>query len=79
MPSISISIQRAKPKTAGGKWFNMAATEMTPEVKRDLQILNMRNFIDPKRHYKKSSSKDLPKFFQVLFFQLVYPPAPRSA
>lgn len=46
----------------------MSAPELTPELKRDLQILNMRNYIDPKRHYKKSSSKELPRFFQVCPF-----------
>jgi hypothetical protein len=43
----------------------MGAPEVTPEVKRDLQILNMRNYLDPKRHYKKSNPKDVPKFFQI--------------
>ena len=39
---------------------------MTPELRRDLQLLKMRNVLDPKRHYKKSDSKtDVPAFSQV--------------
>lgn len=39
---------------------------MTPELRRDLQLLKMRNVLDPKRHYKKSDSKsDVPAYSQV--------------
>ena len=39
---------------------------MTPELKRDLQLLRMRSILDPKRHYKKESRKaQLPEFSQV--------------
>ncbi|OWM63246.1 rRNA-processing protein fcf2-like [Punica granatum] len=53
--------------TAGSSWFDMAAPTITPELKKDLQLLKMRNVIDPKRHYKKgdSKSKTMPKYFQV--------------
>jgi hypothetical protein len=41
-------------------------TELTPELRRDLQLLKMRNVLDPKRHYKKSDSKsDVPAFSHV--------------
>lgn len=65
-----------RESTAGEKWFNMPKAEMTPELKRDLQLLQMRNVLDPKRHYKKNtfgiSNKDgeetenggFPKFIQ---------------
>lgn len=45
----------------------MPAPVVTPELKQDLQLLKLRNVIDPKRHYKKSDtkSKTLPKYFQV--------------
>ena len=42
----------------------MPATELTPTVKRDLTLLQMRDVLDPKRHYR-SSAKNLPKYFQV--------------
>ncbi|OIT28928.1 PREDICTED: rRNA-processing protein fcf2-like [Nicotiana attenuata] len=53
--------------TAGKNWFDMPAQTITPELKRDLQLLKLRGAMDPKRHYKKSDlkSKALPKYFQV--------------
>ncbi|KAK6146271.1 hypothetical protein DH2020_020140 [Rehmannia glutinosa] len=53
--------------TAGKNWFDMPAQTITPELKKDLQLLKLRSAIDPKRHYKKgdSRSKTLPKYFQV--------------
>ena len=39
---------------------------LTPELKRDLQLLKMRSALDPKRHYKKENVKArAPEFFQV--------------
>lgn len=43
----------------------MGKPEMTPELKRDLQVLKMRHVLDPKRHYKKMDKKSEPKYFQV--------------
>ena len=40
---------------------------MTPEIKRDLQLLKSRSVLDPKRFYKRDSSKGLHKFFQESF------------
>lgn len=52
--------------TASTAWFDMPAPTVTPELKKDLQLLKLRGAIDPKRHYKKDSkSKALPKYFQV--------------
>ncbi|XP_077246370.1 rRNA-processing protein fcf2-like [Tasmannia lanceolata] len=51
--------------TTGKSWFDMAAPNITPEIKKDLQILKLRSVIDPKRHYKKGDPKALPKYFQV--------------
>jgi len=39
---------------------------MTPQLKRDLQLIEMRNVLDPHRHYKKNNRKGtLPTFSQV--------------
>ena len=39
---------------------------MTPEVKRDLQLIQMRSVLDPKRHYKKQTGKaKAPEYSQV--------------
>lgn len=44
----------------------MPKTDLTPELRRDLQLLKMRNVLDPKRHYKKDNKKgDVPAFSQV--------------
>jgi hypothetical protein len=44
----------------------MPKTELTPQLRRDLQLLKMRSVLDPKRHYKKDGSKnDIPAFSQV--------------
>ncbi|EDQ88777.1 uncharacterized protein MONBRDRAFT_26080 [Monosiga brevicollis MX1] len=57
--------ERKKNPTAGRKWFNMPATEITPEVAADLKILGMRDVLDRKRHYRSADSSQPPKFFQV--------------
>ncbi|KAL0262171.1 dTDP-fucopyranose mutase [Diplodia seriata] len=55
-----------KKATAGEQWFNLPKTDLTPELKRDLQLLKMRNVLDPHRHYKKENSKDfVPEYSQV--------------
>eukprot|EP00252_Welwitschia_mirabilis_P021324 TRINITY_DN544_c0_g2_i1.p1 TRINITY_DN544_c0_g2~~TRINITY_DN544_c0_g2_i1.p1 ORF type:complete len:315 (+),score=80.84 TRINITY_DN544_c0_g2_i1:191-1135(+) len=51
--------------TLGSKWFDMPAPTLTPELQKDLQLLKMRDVIDPKRHYKADDSKKIPKYFQV--------------
>lgn len=39
---------------------------VTPELKRDLQLLRMRSILDPKRHYKKENGKvKPPEYSQV--------------
>ncbi|XP_031570233.1 deoxynucleotidyltransferase terminal-interacting protein 2-like [Actinia tenebrosa] len=57
--------QQAKEQSAGPKWFNLPATTITPEIERDLKLLKLRNVLDPKRHYRKNDSKELPKYFQI--------------
>ena len=52
--------------TAGPAWFDMPKTVVTDQLKRDLQLLEMRSVLDPHRHYKKDSRKGkLPTFSQV--------------
>jgi hypothetical protein len=51
--------------TAGPAWFDMPAPVVTPELKRDLQLLKLRNVLDPKRFYKRDGDRGLPKFFQA--------------
>uniref|UniRef100_A0A915LV27 Fcf2 pre-rRNA processing C-terminal domain-containing protein n=1 Tax=Meloidogyne javanica TaxID=6303 RepID=A0A915LV27_MELJA len=51
-------------KTAGESWFGLPASEMDEEKRRDLELIQMRNILDPKQHYKKSDRNVLPKYFQ---------------
>ncbi|MCJ1472842.1 hypothetical protein MMC13_001491 [Lambiella insularis] len=56
----------SKKATAGAEWFDLPRTILTPELKRDLQLLKMRSVLDPKRHYKKeSATAKAPEFSQV--------------
>ena len=58
--------KQLKPDTAGAAWGHMTAKGLTPELKRDLQIIRMRGVLDPKRFYRSSDmKKELPKYFQV--------------
>ncbi|QSZ34831.1 hypothetical protein DSL72_007690 [Monilinia vaccinii-corymbosi] len=57
---------KAKQATAGAKWYNMPKTVVTPELKRDLQLLRLRSVLDPKRFYKKDSARaEVPEYSQV--------------
>ena len=57
--------QSKKHETAGPKWFDMPATPMTPELEKDLKVLQMRSAIDRKRHYKKGEEVGKSKYFQM--------------
>ena len=46
------------------KWFNLPATQITDEVKRDLRLLRLRGVMDPKRFYKSADHTKFPKYFQ---------------
>ncbi|KAK9385618.1 Fcf2 pre-rRNA processing-domain-containing protein [Lipomyces mesembrius] len=56
---------QAKEATAGEKWFHIPKTELTPTIKRDMQLLRLRNVLDPKRHYRRENEKEVPKYFQT--------------
>ncbi|CAG8556372.1 3170_t:CDS:2 [Diversispora eburnea] len=57
--------QKLRESTSGPGWFDMPKPELTPEIKRDLHVIKLRNVLDPKRFYKKDNSKNIPKYFQV--------------
>lgn len=59
---LTAEIAQEKP-TAGPDWFDLPKTELTPQLKRDLQLLRMRSVLDPKRHYKKENGKAQPPDF----------------
>jgi len=51
--------------TAGASWGHMRAPTVTPELKRELLIVKMRDVLDPKRFYRSADGKELPKYFQM--------------
>ncbi|KAK9374890.1 Fcf2 pre-rRNA processing-domain-containing protein [Lipomyces chichibuensis] len=57
--------EETKEATAGEKWFHMPKTELTPTIKRDMQLLKLRNVLDPKRHYRRENEREVPKYFQT--------------
>ncbi|KAK1236795.1 hypothetical protein MKX07_005914 [Trichoderma sp. CBMAI-0711] len=56
--------QRKGKNTAGAEWFDLPKTDMTPEFKREWQLLRMRNVLDPK-HQKKALRAAAPEFSHV--------------
>lgn len=57
--------QDEKP-SAGPEWFDLPKTVVTPHLKRDLQIIEMRSVLDPHRHYKKITGRNkIPVFSQT--------------
>lgn len=43
----------------------MPATEVTDELRQDMEIIQMRSVLNPTHFYKKNDLKTLPKYFQV--------------
>ncbi|KAK7409042.1 mitochondrial 37S ribosomal protein rsm10 [Neonectria punicea] len=50
--------------TAGSKWFDLPKTDLTPQFKRDWQLLRMRGILDPK-HQKKALRASAPEYSHV--------------
>ncbi|XP_068222955.1 U3 small nucleolar RNA-associated protein 6 homolog [Palaemon carinicauda] len=57
--------RKERKKNKGKGWSDMKAPEMTEELKQDLEILQMRPVLDPKRPFKNKDLKVLPKYFQM--------------
>ncbi|KAJ2356445.1 hypothetical protein GGF43_002071 [Coemansia sp. RSA 2618] len=59
-------LAKEKEQTTGKRWFGMKAPTMTPELKNNLRVLQLRNVLDPKRFYKKDvAQKKMPKYFEM--------------
>jgi len=52
--SLSINKEKltGKKATLGKGWFDLQPMEMDDSLKRDIQMIQMRNYMDPKRFYK---------------------------
>ena len=51
--------------TAGKQWFDMPLTSTNSQTLRDIQLIQMREVLDPHRHYKKNILNRVPKYSQV--------------
>ncbi|KAJ4855469.1 fcf2 pre-rRNA processing domain-containing protein [Trichoderma breve] len=63
-PQVAASEQRKGKNTAGPEWFDLPKTDLTPEFKRDWQLLRMRNVLDPKQQ-RKALRASAPVYSQV--------------
>ena len=58
MPDPAVRVRRRG-------WYELPATQITDEVKRDLRLLHLRSALDPKRFYKGFDQTKFPKYFQL--------------
>lgn len=56
---------KGKQKGSQRKWYELPAPELTPEVKNDLRVLQLRGVLNPKRFYKRPDNKRFPDRFQI--------------
>ncbi len=54
--------QRERKQGARRDWHEMEVPEMTPELGKELRVLQLRGYMDPKRFYKSMDSKKSTKF-----------------
>jgi len=59
------AVDAPAPAPRVARWSGIETTKMTEAVRQDLDILRMRNFINPKKHYKANDHKWRPTEFQV--------------
>ena len=57
--------KKKQEETAGKGWYNLPKTEITEDIKRDLQLIKMRNVLNRKQHYKRNDTNKMPKYFQI--------------
>ncbi|XP_058061648.1 deoxynucleotidyltransferase terminal-interacting protein 2 [Anopheles bellator] len=55
-----------RQKTKGKSWFDLPAPEMTTELKNQLELIQMRSVLDPKKSFGRAEKiRKLPKYFQI--------------
>jgi len=62
---VAMKKGKKEPKPSLADWYNLPRTDLTPALKRDLQLLNMRSVLDPKRMYRKQGKFKVPEYSQV--------------
>jgi hypothetical protein len=58
-------VAKTRPDTAGAKWYDLPATAITDDVKRELRLLRLRGAYDPKRFYRSYDGGKFPRYFAV--------------
>lgn len=59
------AVEKYKKPPREKQYFDFESTEMTDSVRHDLEVLRLRTFINPKKHYKGSDHRWKPEKFQV--------------
>ena len=61
-PPLQASATNKKKALA---WWDIPEAKITPEMEADLKMLSLRNYVDPKHHYKTPKRDKLPTNFYV--------------
>ena len=58
---------QSQKDNSGSDWYNLPKTDLTPELRRDLKLLKMRDVVAMgKQFFKKDNKKDfIPEYSQV--------------
>lgn len=65
VPVVKRKDPNSEAATAGKQWFDLPLTSKDPQTLRDIQLIQMREALDPHRHYKKNILKTVPKYSQM--------------
>jgi len=58
--------KKMKQNTTGKNWYDLKAPNLTPQLKQNLRLLNLRNYIFKDAHFKApDDKKNLPKYFET--------------
>lgn len=66
MSESKVNIIFQEKPTAGSGWSDLPRTTLSSELRSDLKFLELRNVLDPHRHYRSDNLRALaPKFSQI--------------
>ena len=51
--------------TLGDKWYGLAKPTMTPELEREVQVLQLKAFMHRKRFFKRGANRTTPEYFEM--------------
>jgi hypothetical protein len=65
VPKITDFISTCTETDSLATHFGLPRTKLTPQLKRDLQLIHMRAVLDPKRMYKRQGSFKIPEYSEI--------------